>query len=103
MNRRVVALLLVLAIGLQGPILAYAAVATATTVSDCKPDTGSSSSCCPQGLLPGLCCAGGLVFTGVPSTPVTSLMLPLHLLPAASGSEPFATERPAPLLRPPIA
>jgi hypothetical protein len=108
MNRRLVALLIVLAINLQGPTLAYAAAAAATMPAACQDHTpgqsgDAGSSCCPQGLLPGLCCAGGLVFTGVPSTPVTSLVLPVRLLPTASGSEPFATERPAPLLRPPIA
>jgi hypothetical protein len=109
MNRRLVALLIVLAITLQGPNLAYAAGAAAATTmpAACQDHTpgqsgNAGSSCCPQGLLPGLCCADGLVFTGVPSTPVTSV-LPSRLLPTASGSEPFATERPAPLLRPPIA
>jgi hypothetical protein len=108
MNRRVVALLLVVAIGLQGPILAYAAVATATMPAACQdalPGHGGndSSSCCPQGLLPGVCCPGGLVLAGVGSAPVALLALPSHLLPIASGSVPIATERPAPLLRPPIA
>jgi len=109
MNRRFVALLVVLAISLQGPSLAYAAALTAKTMpAACAGQVlGHSgtddSSCCPQGILPGLCCAGGLVFTGMPSAPITLLSVSLHLLPAASGSVAFATERPAPLLRPPIA
>jgi len=107
MNRRFVGLLVVLAISLQGPSLAYAAAAGAKTMPASCADhilgqSGSDDACCPQGLLPGACCAGGLVLTGMPSAPVLPAA-PLHLLPPASGSVPFATERPSPLLRPPIA
>jgi len=108
MNRRLVALLVVLAISLQGPSLAYAAAAAAKTMpascaSHILGQSGSDDSCCPQGTLPGVCCAGGLVLTGMTSAPVTLRAMPLHLLPSPSGSTPFATERPSPLLRPPIA
>jgi len=108
MNRRFAALLVVLAISLQGPILAYADAVTAKTVPPaCAGHVlghhGTDDSCCPQGILPGLCCAGGLVLTAVPSAPVTVPAVPLHLVALPAGSVPFATERPAPLLRPPIA
>jgi hypothetical protein len=107
-NRRFVALLVVLAIGLQGPILAYAGAVTAKTVppgcaGHVLGQNGTDGSCCPQGILPGLCCAGGLVLTAVPSAPVTVPAVPLRLVVFPAGSIPFATERPAPLLRPPIA
>ena len=107
MNRRFVGLLVVLAISLQGPSLAYAAAATATTMpascaSHILGQSGSDNSCCPQSM-PGVCCAGGLVVTGMPSAPVTLPAAPVHLLVSPSGSVPFATERPSPLLRPPIA
>ena len=97
-----------LAISLQGPSLAYAAAATAKTMpASCAThilgQSGSDDACCPQGMLPGVCCAGGLVVTGMPSAPVTLPAAPLHLLPFASGSVRFSTERPSPLLRPPIA
>jgi hypothetical protein len=106
--RRFVALLVVLAISLQGPSLAYAAAAAAKAMpAACAGHvlghTGNDDSCCPQGILPGLCCAGGLVLTGMPSAALTLPSVSLHLLPSASGSVAFATERPAPLLRPPIA
>ena len=108
MNRRLVALLVVLAISLQGPSLAYAAAAAAKTMpASCAGhvlgQSGGDDACCPQGLLPGVCCAGGLALTGMPSAPVTLPAVPLHLLPSPSGAAPFATERPSPLLRPPIA
>jgi hypothetical protein len=106
MNRRVIALLIVLAVSVQGPSLAYAAVATATMPAACHdhlPANGGndSSSCCPQGLLPGACCSGGLVLAG--SAPLALMPLPVRLPPIAARSVPMATERPAPLLRPPIA
>src|ERR1700687_2732218 len=98
-----------LAIGLQGPILAYAGTVTAKTMpAGCAghtlgQSTNADSSCCPQGIAPGLCCAGGLVLTGIPSAPVTRPAQRLHLSPPASGPVAFATERPTPLIRPPIA
>src|SRR3977135_773871 len=107
MDRRFVGLLVVLAISLQGPSLAAAGAATAQTMpascaSHILGQSGSDNSCCPQSI-PGVCCAGGLVVTGMLSAPVTLPAAPLHLVPSASGSVPFATERPSPLLRPPIA
>jgi hypothetical protein len=109
MNRRFVAFLIMLAIGLQGPTLAYAAAVTANTMpAGCAGHTlgqngHDDSSCCPQGSAPGLCCAGGIAFTGMPSALVIPLIIPVYRLPAASGFVAFATERPTPLLRPPIA
>jgi hypothetical protein len=109
MNRRFVAFLVVLAISLQGPSLSYAAAFTAKTMpAACAGHvlghTGNDdSSCCPQGIAPGCCCAGGLALTGMASAPIAVPAAPLHLLPVTLGSVAFATERPAPLLRPPIA
>jgi hypothetical protein len=109
MNRRFIAFLIMLAIGLQGPSLAYAAAVSAKTMpARCADHTlgqndHDDGSCCPQGSAPGLCCAGGLVFTGMPSAPVIPLIIPVYRMPAASGVVAFATKRPTPLLRPPIA
>jgi hypothetical protein len=95
LNRRLVALLVVLAISLQGPSLAYAAAKTmpASCAGHVLGQSGSDDSCCPQGMLPGVCCAGGLVLTGMASAPVTLPAMPLHLLPFPSGSSRFTTER----------
>jgi hypothetical protein len=109
MNRRFVAFLVILAIGLQGPSLAYAAAVTAKTMPvGCAGYTLGQSGhdncpCCPQGSAPGPCCAGGIVLTGVPSALAIPLVIPVYRMPAASGFVAFATERPTPLLRPPIA
>ena len=108
-NRRFVAFLIVLAIALQGPSLAYAAAVTAKTVpAGCAGHAFGHSGddnrpCCPQGSAPGLCCSGGIVFTDMPSALVVALIVPVYRMPAASGFVAFATERPTPLLRPPIA
>jgi hypothetical protein len=108
-NRRFIALLVILAICLQGPSLAYAsAAATQNMPTSCAGHTlghsgHNSPCCCPQGVAPGLCCAGGLVFTGTSSALLIPLSQPLQLLSSISGSTRFATECPTPLLRPPIA
>jgi hypothetical protein len=109
MNRRFVAFLIMLAMGLQGPSLAYAAAVSAKTMpAGCAGHTLGQSghdngSCCPQGSVPGLCCVGGIVFTGMSSALVIPLIIPVYRMPAGSGFVAFATERPTPLLRPPIA
>lgn len=107
MNRRFVAFLVVLVISLQGPTFAYADAAAAKTMpAACAGHVlghhGSHDCCCPEGLLAGACCAGGFVLTGMPSATVSAPAAPSRLLPSNSGSVAFATERPSPLLRPPI-
>jgi hypothetical protein len=107
MKPRFVAFLIMLAIGLQGPSLAYAAAVTAKTMpAACAGHTLDQNGqdnclCCPQGSAPGLCCSG-IVFTGLPSALVFPITIPVYRTPAASGFVAFATERPTPLLRPPI-
>ncbi len=108
MSRRVIALLVVLVISVQGPTFAYADAAAAKTVpAACAGHMlghhGGHDCCCPEGMLPGPCCAGGLVVTGMPSATVSAPAVASRLLPSNSGSVAFATERPSPLLRPPIA
>jgi hypothetical protein len=108
-NRRFVAFLVMLAIGLQGPSLAYAAALTAKSMptgcaNHVPGQSGyNNSSCCPDNMAPGLCCAGGVVFGGTPTLLLTRISVPARLLPADSGSVAFATQRPPPPLRPPIA
>lgn len=108
-NRRFVAFLIMLVIGVQGPSLAYASGLTAKTLPPaCAGHTLDQSGhdncpCCPEGSAPGLCCSGGIALTGMPSALATPLIIPVYRMPAASGFVAFATERPTPLLRPPIA
>lgn len=108
-NRRFVAFVIMVAMGLQGPSLAYAsAVTTKTMPPACAGQMVAQNGCdgcpcCPPGSGPGVCCTGGLVFTGIPSALIVPLVVPVYRLPAAPGFVGFATERPTPLLRPPIA
>jgi len=107
MNRRLVALLVVLAIAWQGPSLAYASATGAKTMpASCAGhllcDPCGNDSCCPQGMLPGACYAGGTVFTGMPSATIPPSEALSSLLPFIADSVAYATERPSPLLRPPI-
>lgn len=97
--------LIVLALGLQGPSLAYASGVTPKTMPPCAGYTlgdHDNCPCCPLGSAPALCCSGGIVFTGFPSAPLIPVVVPFYRMPAASGFAAFATERPTPLLRPPI-
>jgi hypothetical protein len=107
MNRRLVVLLVALAIAWQGPSLAYASAAAAKTmpascVGHLLCDPCGNNSCCPQGLVPGACYAGGTVFTGMPSATILPNAAPSNLLPFIPDCVAYATERPSPLLRPPI-
>ena len=112
MNRRLVALLLILAIGLQAPVLAYAAAPGGTgpsnaTISACPDGTvlhdGSDrSSCCSHGAMP----AGCIAVCAVPMAPVV-LALPefsfvLDVVPPSGDSASFVGRDPVPLIRPPI-
>ena len=90
-NRRFVAFLIMLAIGLQGPSLAYAAAVTAKTMpAGCAGHVlgqggQDESSCCPQGIAPGLCCAGGVVLSGPPGVFAARLAIRARLLPCSVG------------------
>ena len=107
-NRRFVLFLVMLALGLQGPSLAYTASMAKFAPAPCAGYTlghggaHDASSCSPQGAAPGLCCAGGVVLSGIPSAIITTPSIPVQVRPPASASVALATERPAPLLRPPI-
>jgi hypothetical protein len=106
MSRRFIALLVVLVMGLQGPILAFAA-ASPMAAGHCCPGhqsgtAGNGCTSCPAGVLAATCCATNSVTTAMLSSPVSLLASPSgHLLPE-SGSVSFATENPAPQFRPPI-
>ena len=106
MNRRLIVLLVVLAVGLQGPILAYAAGST-TAAEHCCPghdsgNAGNECTSCPAGLLAGACCVGSAFFTAMLDSQISLLIPPSSLLPSESGSVSFATESPTPQFRPPI-
>jgi len=106
MSRRFIALLVVLVMGLQGPIVAFAG-ASPTAAGHCCPDHRSGNAAngctsCPAGVLAATCCAANSASTAILSSPVSPVAPPTgHLLPE-SGSVSFATENPTPQFRPPI-
>ena len=112
MNRRLVAFLLILAMGLQGPMLAYAAAPGGTgpssaTIAACPDGTvlhdgNECSSCCSHGSMP----AGCISVCAVPMAS-TVLALPdlsyaLDAVPPSGDSAPFTGRQPVPPIRPPI-
>lgn len=106
MSRRFIAFIVVLVIGLQGPILAFE-VASATAAAHCCPgnESGNASngcSSCPAGVLAGSGCAVSPVFTAMLNTQISLLIPPLSFLLPESDSVSFVTEIPAPQFRPPI-
>jgi hypothetical protein len=107
MNRRFIALLVVLVMGLQGPILALAAASTTAAAAHCCPghQSGTASNACspcPTGVLAATCCAGSPAFTATLYSQISLLIRPSSLLLSESDSVPFVTERPTPNFRPPI-
>jgi len=107
MSRRFIALLVVLVMGLQGPILAFAAAATTTVTAHCCPGhdsgiAGNGCSPCPAGVLAGTCCAGSPVFTARLDSQIPIFMPASTLLLSQSDSIAFVTESPTPNFRPPI-
>ena len=91
-NRRLASFVIMLAIGLQGPSLAYADAVTANTVppncvGHALGQSGIDDSCCPQGIAPGLCCAGGLVLSLAATRLIDSMLYGVSTLdPATYGS-----------------
>lgn len=107
MSRRFIALIVVLVMGLQGPLLAIAAVPGMTATGDCCPGhqtghDGNGCPPCPAGVLVGTCNAGSPGSTATLYTQVSLLLRPTSFLLLALDSVPFVTESPDPRFRPPI-
>ena len=112
MNSRFIALLLVLAMGLQGPLLAYAAAPGASgpgtaTISVCPDGTvlqagNDCSSCCSHGSIPAGCIAVCAVPMATPVLAIVDWAFALEAAPPTSVSVSFVGQRPDPLIRPPI-
>jgi hypothetical protein len=112
MHRRLITLLVVLAMGLQGPIQAHAAASagaqpTMSAAADCCPAhaferAGRGCSHCPAVMLHGDCSAGCVVITAILNSGLSLPAASAQLVPWESGTTPFATESLTPQLRPPI-
>lgn len=113
MHRRVTAVVILLVMSLQGPLLAYAAAPSAadlvnSTTSHCPDGTPlpigtDCSSCCSHGSMPAGCMAACAVPMATPNTFTPLAMLSHDAAPPTSGGAPFIGRDPTPLIRPPIA
>jgi hypothetical protein len=107
MNRQLIALLLMLVIGLQGSMAAFAAASpllsadcqtTAVTYSDASQD-----SCCPKGRHAMNCCLDlCLSIVGVIVSPVAFSWFALSAPALPAKSSTFSSRGDSPLIRPPI-
>jgi hypothetical protein len=108
MKRQLIALVMILAIGLQGSLVAFAAPVLLMQ-SDCQTSAqaqhAADKSCCPSGVHTRNCCADACpaaVAVAVASSP-TSLICYSCSAPALRlGTSSFLSRGDTPLIRPPI-
>ena len=111
-NKRLVALMLILAVGLQGPLLAYAAAPgaadpTSATIATCPdgtvpPGATDCTACCTHGSMPAGCAAVCAVPMATPVYFTAELIFSLDVFPPKDGAPAFVGQDPIPLVRPPI-
>ncbi len=109
MKRQLVAIIVMLVIGLQSSVVAFAGISPLMS-ADCQtaanlPSDASQDSCCPQGQRTMICCldaCAGIV-AGVVLTTPQALNWPVHgaLLPQLRTMH-FSSRGDSPLIRPPI-
>jgi hypothetical protein len=106
MRRELVALIMMMAIGLQGSMAAFAATSPAMS-TDCESAIGQSDasqdSCCPKGQHAMSCCLDLCLATvgAVPSPAALTWFSP-PAKPQTAKSSSFSSRGDSPLLRPPI-
>jgi hypothetical protein len=107
MKRQLIALTLMLAIGLQSSLAAFAA--TSPMMSDCQTaaiahSDASQDSCCPKGQHTMSCCLNlCLANIGVTVSPAASLVCYARSAPALPAlKSTFSSRGDSPLIRPPI-
>ena len=109
MKRRFIALIMMLAIGLQSSVIAFAGIAPVMS-TDCQTaaishtDT-SQDSCCPEGRRSMSCCIDDCVTTAAVALTMTPQALIWHghvAPPAQFRTTHFSSRGDSPLIRPPI-
>jgi hypothetical protein len=106
MKRQLIALIVMLALGLQGSLVAFAA-ASALMSSDCASSAASQDtshkSCCPSGLHTASCCLDACVATVAITMSPATLVWYGRTAPALQfRSASFSSRGDSPLIRPPI-
>jgi hypothetical protein len=105
-KRQLIALIVILALGLQGSLVAFAA-ASASMPSDCASSAASQDtsqkSCCPKGLHPASCCLDACVATVAVAMSPATLIWYRRTAPALQfRTASFSSRGDSPLIRPPI-
>ena len=105
MKRQLVAIIVMLAIALQGSVVAFAGTSTHCQSAGVSHSAPSQDSCCPKGQHTMSCCLSACVGT-VPGAVTTTLQVPKRLRSATLlpqlRSAPFSSRGDSPLIRPPI-
>jgi hypothetical protein len=109
MKRRLIALIMMLAIGLQSSVIAFAGIAPVMS-TDCQTAAishtdASQDSCCLKGQRPMSCCLDACVATAAVALTMTPQALIWHgrvAPPAQSRTTHFSSRGDSPLVRPPI-
>lgn len=107
MKRQLIALIVMLAVGLQGSLVAFAAVAPLNQ-SDCQIAAesradASRDSCCPNGLHTASCCLDVCLATAAVTVSPASLVWYGRTAPARQfHTTSFSSRGDSPLIRPPI-
>jgi len=106
MKRQLIALIMILAIALQGSLTAFA-VGTAAMQSDCQTSADSQDiaqkACCPSGLHSVGCCLDSCVAViAIATSPVSLAWYGRAAPPAQLRISTFFSRGDSPLIRPPI-
>jgi hypothetical protein len=106
MKRQLIALIMILAIGLQGSLAAFAA-GTPVMQADCQTSADSQDiaqkSCCPSGLHTAGCCQDAcMAMIAIAASPVSLAWYGRTAPPAQLRISTFFSRGDSPLIRPPI-
>jgi hypothetical protein len=105
MKRQLIAIIVVLAIALQGSVFAFAGTAIDCRIAGISHATASQDSCCPKGQHTMSCCLEACVSTvpgAVTTTPEVPSWLGFTTLLPQSLATRFSSRGDSPLIRPPI-
>ena len=105
MKRQLIAIIVMLAIALQGSVVAFAGLSTDCQIAGVSHSATSHDSCCPKGQHTMSCCLASCVGTvpgAVTTTPQVLNWLGSATLVPQIRSTQFSSRGDSPLIRPPI-
>jgi hypothetical protein len=105
MKRQLIAIIVMLAIALQGSVVAFAGTSAHCQIAGVSHAATSQDSCCPKGQHMMSCCLEACVGTvpgAVTTTPEVLIWLGFATLLPQTLSSQFSSRSDSPLIRPPI-